>query len=681
LSKSLAKLTGREERVTRWKDLLFHLPVSFIDRRYSPKLGQAMDGEIITIEVTVLSHMPPRGGVSSSRPYKVMCSAPGGELALIFFHARPDYLQRTLLPVGEKRIVSGRFERNSYGWQMTHPDAIVPLEEIDSVKTVEPLYPLTAGLTNRQLRKLIEQVLAKLPDLPEWQEANWMKSKSWPAWQACWPKLHHPQSGDDLSMENPARLRVAYDEILANQLALGLVRKRLKRPMGQSIKAAGTLRERALKLLSYTLTNAQTQALQEIDADLTGGQRMLRLLQGDVGSGKTVVALLAMLRLAEHGRQSVLMAPTEILAKQHFKFVERMCAELGISALLLTGSNRNAQSYALINEGKARVVVGTHALFQESVNFRDLALVVVDEQHRFGVGQRLVLAEKGSHAHILQMTATPIPRSLTMTAFGDMDVSLLREKPPGRTPINTSAIPQSRMQEVIEGLKRAFAKGERAYWICPLIEESADDFARSDLAAAKARFIEFQQIFGNRVGLMHGRLSPAQRDETMSRFADGTLQLLVATTVVEVGVDVPEATIIVIEQAERFGLAQLHQLRGRVGRGSKPSHCILLYKDNPGQIAQQRLKTIRDTEDGFRIAEEDLRLRGAGDILGTKQSGLPDFRFADLGTHADLMLTARDDVKMILENDPLLTTPRGEALRVLLYLFEYDENIQLLKAG
>ncbi len=678
---------GPEAKGPMVRDLLFHLPSGLVDRRYTSPLMTAPEGVTATFVVTVDEHIPPGGGKygARGRPYKITCSdESGGTITLVFFNPRGDYLEK-MLPVGAKRVISGKTEKFDYHLQMTHPDIIAPVEELEDIKRVEPVYPLTQGISNRQLTKLMQQVEKRIPDLPEWIERRYLSQQYWRNWKQAMVSIHHPQSEKELLAEDLSRQRLAFDELLANQLALGLVRERTKKKPGYPIRGSNVMRHKTLKELPFALTSGQDRVLAEIDEDMASGNRMIRLLQGDVGSGKTVVALLAMLRVVENGKQAGLMVPTEILGRQHFAFIESIASKVGVRVALLTGSIKGKQRAELlgaIEMGLVDIVIGTHALFQEKIVFKDLALIVVDEQHRFGVAQRLALTAKGKSPHLLLMTATPIPRSLTMTFYGDMDSSLLTEKPSGRPKIDTRAIPLSRAEEVIAGLKRVIGSGNKVYWICPLIEENTEEnnFAL-DLAAAEARHREFSQRFGDVVGLMHGRMKGDDREKVMSGFVGNQYDILVATTVVEVGVDVPDATIIVIEHAERFGLAQLHQLRGRVGRSDKPSTCILLYTDKCGDIAKERLRVIRETDDGFRIAEEDLRLRGSGEILGTKQSGMPEFHFANILQQGELLRAARDDVKMILQNDAELKTPRGEALRTLLYLFEYDETIRFLHSG
>ncbi|MBA4209394.1 MAG: ATP-dependent DNA helicase RecG [Parvibaculum sp.] len=658
-------------------DLLWHLPSGLIDRRSRPKIAEARDGEISTIEVTVGLHIPPR---MKRLPYRVHVSDETGEMQLIFFNARPDFLAKTL-PEGAQRIVSGRVEFYQGAPQMTHPDHIVGPEELAALPLLEPVYPLTAGLPLKPLQKAVRAALLRLPDLPEWQNGLWLKANGWPAWRVSVQSAHEPQSAADIAPNAPARARLAYDELLANQLALGLVRLRMKKRPGLSIAGDGHLRRKVEAALPFALTDAQARSLAEIEADMKAPHRMLRLLQGDVGSGKTVVALLAMLNAVEAGFQAAMMAPTEILARQHHASLAPLCDAAGVKLALLTGREKGKpreEILAALADGSIDILVGTHALFQSDVAFKALAIAVVDEQHRFGVHQRLMLTSKGGPGtDVLVMTATPIPRTLTLTAYGDMDVSKLDEKPPGRKPVDTRALPLDWLDEIVAGLPRALARGAQIYWVCPLVEESDE----VDAAAAEERYKHLGSVFGDIVGLVHGRMKPIDKDAVMARFAAGEIKILVATTVIEVGVNVPSATVMVIEHAERFGLAQLHQLRGRVGRGTGKSSCLLLYQTPLGETAEARIKIMRETEDGFRIAEEDLRLRGAGELLGTRQSGLPSFRIADLETQKELLAAAHDDARMIVERDPELESERGCALRTLLYLFERDEAIRYLRSG
>ncbi len=657
-------------------DLLWHLPSGFIDRRFAPKVARARPGTVATLTVRVLGHQPP---ATPRRPYRVLCADETGELVLVFFHVRGDYLGK-LLPEGALRVVSGVVERYGHQMQMTHPDHIVEESERDGIAIVEPVYPLTAGLSARQVVKLVRAALDRAPALEEWLDPSLSARQGWKSWRAALEDVHAPTDEAGLSPLSPARTRLAYDELLANQLALALIRRHQHEIAGRAIRAEGTLAKRALSSLSFTLTASQRRAIAEITRDMASEARMLRLLQGDVGSGKTVVALMAMLTAVESGAQAALMAPTEILARQHYATIKPLASAAGVDVALLTGREKGKSRNPILNgfaEGVIPMAVGTHALFQEAVAFKDLALAVIDEQHRFGVHQRLDLAAKGSAVDILVMTATPIPRTLMLTSYGDMDASKLLEKPPGRLPVDTRAVPMERIDDVIAGVARGLTAGAKVYWVCPLVEES--DVL--DVKAAEERFHHLSGIFEGRVGLVHGRMKGAAKDAAMAAFVGGPVDLLVATTVIEVGVDVPAATVMIIEHAERFGLAQLHQLRGRIGRGSANSTCVLVYAPPLTDAARARLAIMRETDDGFRIAEEDLRLRGAGELLGVRQSGAPEFRVADLAFHADLLQVARDDARLILARDPHLKSSRGTALRTLLYLFERDAAARYLRSG
>jgi len=677
LEKLYGRLLGRE--APRVVDLLFHLPSGAIDRRARPKLNDVQAGQIVTVAVTIEEHRAPPPHRSRA-PYRIITSDDTGlTLTLTYFKARPDYLKK-LLPVGAMRYVSGTAEFYDGVLQMVHPDRVVDEQGFANLPLVEPTYPLTEGLALGNVRRAIDSALSRLPDLAEWQDEPWVARERFPAFAEALQHLHRPATPHDVLPETPAWTRLAYDELLAGQLALALVRAHMRRQAGRGHSGEGRLRARILKTLPYALTHSQQKALDEIVNDLALPQRMLRLLQGDVGSGKTVVALLAAATVIEAGRQAAFMAPTEILARQHMKTIAPLAEAAGLKVAILTGRERGGERTEILDRlllGDIDLLVGTHALFQEIVSFHDLGLAIVDEQHRFGVHQRLALTQKGENVDVLVLTATPIPRTLVLTFFGDMDVSELHEKPPGRQPIDTRTIPMSRIADVENAVGRALDEGQRVYWVCPLVDESE----KIDLAAAEARFAELKEKFGNRIDLVHGKMKSADKDAAMARFVAGETHLLVATTVIEVGVDVPEATIMVIEHAERFGLAQLHQLRGRIGRGAGHSTCLLLYRAPLGETAKARLNILRETEDGFRIAEEDLRLRGEGDVLGTRQSGMPGFRLARLEFHGKYLGAARDDAALILSRDANLESERGQALRQLLYLFEKDEAIRLIRAG
>lgn len=656
--------------------LIFHLPSGIVDRSYSPQLINAQIGSICTIKVKVIEHIAPK---RKSQPYRVVVTVGTEQLILSFFKVYSDSILKNL-PVGEERIVSGKLERFNNSLQMSHPDYIVRPEEIDKVLGVEAVYPLTAGITNKMISKWIKQALLRVPSFPEWQNDDFLKQQNFPSFNEALFKVHNPKKLADLEPSTIERTRLAYDELLANQLALAIVRQRVKKQKGRPVKGNGLLRKKILEKFPFELTEAQKRVLLEIQEDLSSPYRMLRLLQGDVGSGKTIVALLTMLNAVETGAQAAIMAPTEILARQHLETIQPLCEDIGIRAELLTGRTKGKGRTKILEdlaEGKINILIGTHALFQEDVKFQDLACAVIDEQHRFGVHQRLGLANKGNNADILVMTATPIPRTLVLTAYGDMECSKIDQVPEGRKPVDTRTIPLAKLNEVAAALKRKIGSGVRGYWVCPLVEESE----KIDLAAAEDRFESLQKIFGNKVGMVHGKMKDKEKDEVMERFKKGEISLLVATTVIEVGVNVPEATIMVIEHAERFGLAQLHQLRGRIKRGFEASTCLLLYNYPLSTTSRSRLDIMRQTEDGFLIAEEDLNLRGGGEILGTRQSGFNQFKIADLSVHKDLLHTANQDAKLILETDPNLETERGKALRILLYLFERDDAVKTYISG
>ncbi|MDB5632629.1 MAG: ATP-dependent helicase RecG [Tardiphaga sp.] len=670
-------LLDRDE-TPRIVDLLLHLPVSVIDRRARPKIRDAEVGTVVTLEVTVDRHRPPPGGRSRA-PHLVYASDDTGDVVLTYFRAHPGQVEK-LLPVGAKRFVSGTAQMFDGTLQIVHPDRVIDEAGFAKLTGIDPVYPLTEGLALGSLRRAVAQALTRLPALPEWISPEVIRRCKFPPIAEALNRVHVPVEMTDILPEGPFWSRLAFDELLAGQLALALVRALLRRPAGDRNAGDGHLRRQIIDALPYALTGSQQQAAAAIADDLTQPVRMLRLLQGDVGSGKTVVALLAAAAVTEVGKQAALMAPTEILARQHIKTITPLAERAGLRVAILTGREKGKERKDILTRlaaGEIDFLVGTHALIQDDVEFKSLALAVVDEQHRFGVRERLALTNKGAAVDVLVLSATPIPRTLVLTYFGDMDVSELREKPAGRQPIETRTMSSSRLQEVIDGVGRQLNAGKLVYWIVPLVEESET----VSLTDAQQRFESLKERFGDKVGLVHGKMRGPDKDRAMAQFASGETGLLVATTVVEVGVDVPAATIMVIENAERFGLAQLHQLRGRIGRGSEASNCLLLYKEPLGEIAAKRLKVIKETTDGFRIAEEDLKLRGEGDVLGTRQSGLPGFRIARSDVHAQLITQARDEALRILQDNPKLTGERGEALRCLLYLYERDEALPLIGAG
>ena len=638
IAKSIEKVAG-----PRIVDLFWHLPNGIIDRRHAPRVADAEPGVVATMTVRVVRHQ--KSG-NPRRPYKVYCADDSGTLALVFFHARPDYLRR-VLPEGETRVVSGTVEIFGREIQITHPDHIGTLEELERLQPPGRAYPFPARLTPKVLGKAIRAALQPAPGPDEWIDLAFLARHGWKPWHAALGEAHAPADAAALEPTSATRQRLAFDELLANQLALALVRANMRRVAGRGLEGDGRLRRKVTQALPFRLTGSQEKALDDIAADMAADTRMLRLLQGDVCSGKTVVAFLSMLNAVECGAQAVLMAPTDILARQHLAAIEPLAKAAGVTVALLTGREKGRQRKTLLDDlagGAAGLAVGTHALFQDDVAFHDLALAVIDEQHRFGVHQRLTLAAKGRAADVLVMTATPIPRTLMLTAYGDMDESRLLEKPAGRPPVDTRVMPLERLEDVIAAVARAAEGGAKVYWVCPLVEESE----ALDAAAAEERYGQLAQVFGERVGLLHGRLKGADKDAAMQAFTAGPVDILVCTTVVEVGMDVPAATVMVVEHAERFGLSQLHQLRGRIGRGTMASTCLLLYAAPLTETARGRLAIMRQTDDGFRIAEEDLRLRGAGELLGTRQSGMPEFRLADLAAHAELLAAARDDAGLIL---------------------------------
>ena len=663
--------------IERPRDVLMTLPYNGIDRRLVETVQGVDLPNVLTLHITVLAHKAAR---NRSGAYRITVEDAKTTFQLVFFHARADYLTK-LLPVGQDRIVSGKIEFFDGIAQMVHPDHIVEISDAATIPDFEPIYPLTAGVTQKTILKAARSALAKLPDLGEWIDPEYKRRQIWPDWADAMRLAHAPMSISDISDTAPARQRLAYDELFAHQLTLALARGALRKSAGVATHGTGRLRSKVLKSLPYRPTNAQMRAMDEIADDLAKPFKMNRLLQGDVGAGKTLVAFLTLLIAVEAGGQGVLMAPTEILARQHLEGLLPLANDAGVVIEILTGRDKGkerAAKLAALRDGRIHILIGTHAVFQKDVDFHDLRLAVIDEQHRFGVRQRLELGQKGQAVDVLVMTATPIPRSLALAQYGDMDVSILDEKPPGRKPITTVTVPTARIDEVIEKLRQAVAQGKQAYWVCPLVEDSEV----LDYTSADDRFKRLRAALGEGVvDLVHGQMQPAEKDAAMERFQSADTKVLVATTVIEVGVNVPNATIMVIERAEIFGLAQLHQLRGRVGRGEAHSTCVLMYQAPLSESGQKRLGVLRDTEDGFVIAQTDLEMRGAGDLIGTAQSGLPRFRIADLESMSGLMAVAQKDARHLLSIDPMLNSTRGEAARVLLWLMEQEKSIRLISVG
>jgi len=657
------------------RDLAFHLPTGLVDRRYRPKIHEAELGRLCTLEVTVERHQP--GGMG--RPYKVQVSDDTGFLSLLFFKPNPRYLTERLAE-GAVRVVSGEISERYGERQMIHPSRILNLDDPDLGVVFEPIYRSVAGLSHRTLAKICGAAAHKAEGLVEWADPALVAREGWESFGAALVRAHAPDGEDEILPSTPARRRLAYDELFARQIALQLSGAARRRTPGRAIQGTGTYTDALLAALPYQPTGAQARAFAEVGADMAAATPMLRLLQGDVGAGKTLVAAWSMARAAEAQMQSALMAPTEILARQHYAGLAPLMAKIGLRLEVLTGKDKASHKRMVLEglaNGDIHAVCGTHALFQQGVVFQQLGLVVVDEQHRFGVADRRRLIDKGFAPHVLAMSATPIPRTLAMAVYGDLDVSRLDEKPPGRAPIKTIAMSLDRLDEVAEAARRAIEKDDRVFWVCPLVEESD----KVDVSAASDRFQDLQAMFGDSVRLIHGRMSSKDKDEAMEDFRSGAAKILVATTVIEVGVDVPEASVMVIEHAERFGLAQLHQLRGRVGRGGKPGHCLLLYANPLSEMGARRIAKLRETEDGFAIAEEDFKLRGGGDLLGLRQSGIPAFKLADAALHSDLLAIAQRDARVLVDADPTLSSPRGLAARLALHLFDQVDPEVFLGTG
>jgi len=665
LKKPLARL-----HIDQLRGLAYHLPDRFVTRRAVMDLDEAGEGEQIIVALTPTEHRAARN--PGRGPYRVLAQDGKGNICALTYFGRASYSAKKLLPVGEKRWVAGRLDRFGDMLQIVHPDHIAEDSSTLAANQVEPVYRLAEGLTQPRIAAMVAQALAAAPELPEWIEPGVLQQQQWPAWRDALALAHKGETAK-------ARDRLAYDELFANALALMLVRQSNRKRRGQGLQGDGHLRDKLQ--LPFPLTGAQQRSIHEITGDMAQEAPMLRLLQGDVGAGKTVVALEAMLAAVEAGAQAALLAPTEILARQHFETLRSMAKPTGVEIALLTGRDKGKARESILMgllDGSIQIVVGTHAIFQDAVQYKNLGLVVIDEQHRFGVSQRLMLTAKGKLTpHTLSMTATPIPRTLVLAQYGEMDVSRLDEMPPGRQPIDTRVISAARLEDVVAGVERHLTTGQQAYWVCPMVRDNEQD----DIAAAEARYASLKHRFGDDVVLVHGQLSSDQKDAAMQRFASGDAKLIVATTVIEVGVDVPNSTLMVIEQAERFGLAQLHQLRGRVGRGSEKSTCLLLRGDELSETGRKRLALMRETQDGFLLAEEDLSLRGGGELLGTRQSGDEAFNIATMEQITRLLPMANDDAKLLVERDGGLDSERGQAARILLYLLERDWGVQTLRSG
>lgn len=664
----------------RVADALLHLPSNLHQFKVVKHFSEVNDGQSIIVTAKVMDHKPAK---RQGLPYSIVCFDGKYYFDVIYFNGRQPYLQK-LFPIGLSKIIVGKAERYMTLWKIIHPDAVFNAEGAPPLKPTQIIYPLTTGVTNACVTRAMHAALSRLPRLPEWIPAELIASNHWPQWDEALRLVHNPATQDDLTMNSLARQRLAYDELLSHQLGLHLARVHTqKQNPGQALLGDGALIHKLMALLPYDLTTGQSNALKEIFHDMAQPLAMARLVQGDVGCGKTIVALLAMVRAVEAGFQAALLAPTDILARQHAATLLPLIQELGLTGAILTGREKGIKRKEILEKlksGEIHILMGTHAIIQDTVDFAKLGLCVVDEQHRFGVEQRLSLAEKGRNPHVLMMTATPIPRTMVLANYGDMDVSIIAEKPPGRQPVETKVVALSRLSEIIDSVKRPLASGAKIFWVCPLIDESET----LDISAALDRYQLLQQFFGAEVGLVHGRMKAQDKDEVMTAFVEGNVNILVATTVIEVGVNVPAATIMIIEHAERFGLAQLHQLRGRIGRGDRQATCLLLYGAQLSETGKKRLATMRDSNDGFKIAEVDLKLRGGGDVLGTRQSGMPAFKLADFITAPDLcrelFSIANKDARRQCQTDPLLQSERGQALKVLLKLFGRDEAIKYTRS-
>jgi len=649
-------------------DLLFHKPSTYIDRRNSPKIVDLEEGKIATIIVTIDSHSP---SFNKRMPYRINCTDDTGAISIVYFNLRGPYLKK-IFPVGRQKVISGKFEKFNENFQITHPQHVVDLENLDNVKKVECIYPLTAGLTSKTIQKSINSALINLDPLPEWIPDDKIKGNNWPNWNEAIKKIHNPVNTSD-SVNSLFLERLVFDELLAQQLTIRLIKNKISHTQGVPIKRNNKLIKRLEENLDFSLTNDQLKTIDEISRDQSKPNKMLRLLQGDVGSGKTIVALFAMMQCLENEKRSILMAPTEILAEQHFNTIAKIIDSMDLTCSLITSSTKESHNF------KADILIGTHALFQEKVSFDNIGLVVIDEQHKFGVHQRILLNEKaGNECDVLLMTATPIPRTLELAAYGDTDISKIMEKPKNRKEINTKSINITKVEDLKESLNKIISKGEKIYWVCPLVDESE----KLQLQSVNERLKDLRNYYSDySVEIVHGQMQQEDKNSVMQKFKSGKVNILVATSVIEVGIDDPDATVIIIENAERFGLSQLHQLRGRVGRGEKTSTCILLFNGPLTENAKRRIKIMKETNDGFKIAEEDLDIRGAGEILGSKQSGVPNFKLSNLDKHKHLLEEARETAIKTIKDDPQLKSPLGKAQRVLLHLFRNDVAIDYLKTG
>ena len=649
-------------------DLILHRPIAYIDRRNSPKIKDLSNNSIVTLILKVDGHTP---SFNKRMPYKITCSDDTGQLNIVYFNLRGPYLKK-MFPIGSKKVVSGKVEEFNGIFQMTHPQHIADESNLDSVKKIECVYPLTAGISSKIIQKSINSSLAIIDDLPEWIPNDYLQKNNWTSWKKSIYEMHNPNELKE-DKEDIYLNRLVFDELLSQQLTVRLIKNKISKLKGNTIKPNGSLLEQLKSHLSFELTDDQNQAIKEISKDQSSPNKMLRLIQGDVGSGKTIVALHSMIQCAENSKKSILMAPTEILAEQHYNTIKLFAEKLKLSCALITASNKKNHNY------ESDILIGTHALFQDKVSIDNIGLIVIDEQHRFGVHQRILLNEKaGNECDILLMTATPIPRTLELASYGDMDITKIVQKPKNRKPIITKSINLNKIESLKEALTKKLKQQEKIYWVCPLVDESD----KMDLQSVNQRVLDIQKYYKDfNVEMVHGQMKQEEKNKIMDNFKSFKTQILVATSVIEVGIDDPDATVIIIENSERFGLSQLHQLRGRVGRGAKQSTCILLFDGPLTENAKKRINVMKETNDGFKIAEEDLSIRGAGEILGTRQSGLPNFRLTDLNVHKSLMVQAREMAIKIVDKDPELSSDQGKSLRLLLHLFNNQVAIDYLKSG
>lgn len=631
----------------RWIDILYHQPIAFHSRKYLPFIANIYEKDEVILKVIPEEYIK---NSKKSAPFKVKCFSEIGYIYLNFFKIYPNFIEKNL-KIGEEKAISGKIEKFNNFWTISHPEYILPISKIDEIPKNQLIYPLNAKITQKLISDKIKYILEFLPNYPEWIDQNFLQEQNWFSWHKSITNLHQ-FSGDNLNPNNKNRRRLAFDELLAIKLAEKIYHRKNKQNLGQKNIQNGNLSTKLLENLPFELTEGQKQVFLEIKDDLASEKQMFRLLQGDVGSGKTIIALLASLILAENQRQSALIVPISLLAMQHFENLLQLTKDLDINIALLTSKNTKKQKEKILENlklGKIDLIIGTQALIYDDIIFQDLGLVIIDEQHRFGVMQRSKLVSKGNNPDILAMSATPIPRSLMIALYGDMKISLLQEKPANRLPIKTQIMSKSKKEQIYDSLHNILAKNQKIYWVCPLVEDSEE----SELISLEKRYQELQNHFApEKISILHGKMKEREKEQIMADFSNpaGQAKLLLATTVIEVGVDVSDATVMVIENAENFGLAQLHQLRGRVGRSDLESFCILLYDYKLSKNGRKRLEIMKNSNDGFFIAEEDLKMRGFGELVGTRQSGLPEYKIANLAFDYDLLEIADLQVKLMMEN-------------------------------